>query len=399
MDDGEETAKTSVGLILLLWVAGLCAAAQFGKISVFFPFFQQAYPEAGPELGFLVSLIGVVGILLGGVAGPFVSAIGLGRAVVGGLTVGGALSLFQALELPLPVLLASRVVEGLSHLAIVVAAPALILRFAAPRHQANAMVLWSTFFGVAFALLAYLGTPVVQALGTEGLFVAHGVSCLAVAGALAPFVLKPGPVRGALVGDWTARGLLRRHLEIYRSPSEAAPAFGWFFYTINFVALLTVLPLFLPEAQRPIVGTLAPLVSIGFSLVIVALLLRVLSSVKVILVGFAASLLGVFTIASLEGVGALAAPIAMIALYAAFGLLQGASFAAIPELNKSSGSVTNATGALAQTGNLGNTIGPPLLLYAAAQFGLSGVVAVSALCFVLGAAAHLWLARRRMTAA
>ena len=67
-----------------------------------------------------------LGILLGAVAGLYVAAFGYRRTLVWALWAGAAMSAVQALYLPFGLFLASRVVEGLSHLGIVVAGPVLI---------------------------------------------------------------------------------------------------------------------------------------------------------------------------------------------------------------------------------------------------------------------------------
>ena len=61
--------KTSWGIVLALWGAGLGAAAQYGKFSVIYDRLPQVYPDAGASLGFVVSVVGFVGIIFGIVAG------------------------------------------------------------------------------------------------------------------------------------------------------------------------------------------------------------------------------------------------------------------------------------------------------------------------------------------
>ncbi|MEZ5911610.1 MAG: MFS transporter [Paracoccaceae bacterium] len=102
-------------------------------------------------------------------------ALGARRLLLGALALGAALSFVQAAMLPLPVMLASRVLEGLSHLVIVVAAPTLIARLAAPADRGLAMSLWSTFFGVTFALTAGLGPPLVARAGLGALVLVHAL--------------------------------------------------------------------------------------------------------------------------------------------------------------------------------------------------------------------------------
>ena len=151
------------GLILAVWAAGLGAAAQYGKISVIFGRMDELYPQAGTALSFTVSLVGTLGILLGAVAALYVAAFGYRRTLVWALWAGAAMSALQALHLPFGVFLASRVFEGLSHLGIVVAGPVLIAQLSSDRGRGLAMTLWSTFFAVAFTLLAWLGGDAISA--------------------------------------------------------------------------------------------------------------------------------------------------------------------------------------------------------------------------------------------
>ena len=151
--------KTPWGLVLALWGAGLGAAAQYGKFSVTFDRLPEHYPQAGNALGLIVSSVGILGIFCGVAAGLLVARIRYRRALLGGLWAGAALSAFQAFLPTLPWMLASRALEGLSHLALVVAAPTLIAQLCAPRDRGFALTLWGTFFGVAFAVLAWAGLP------------------------------------------------------------------------------------------------------------------------------------------------------------------------------------------------------------------------------------------------
>lgn len=379
--------ETSWPLVFALWGAGLGAAAQYGKFSVTFDRLPGLYPEAGTALGFAVSLVGVLGIFLGIVAGLVVARVGFRRALLAALWLGAALSFFQALLPPLPWLLASRVLEGVSHLAIVVAAPTLIAQLCAPGDRGLALTLWGTFFGVAFAVLAWVGLPLVDRAGLPGLFLAHGLY-------LAGFALVlHRPLRGivsATGGPLALTSLLRRHLAIYRSPAVSAPAAGWLFYTFCFVAVLTVLPPFLDPEVRALVMGAMPLVSIACSMSLGVALLRVVPAVAVVEIGFLASALAMLWLWVVPG-----APLACIALAAAMGLVQGASFAAVPQLNRGAAEQAQANGAMAQTGNLGNTLGTPVLVAILGLFGYAGLPLALAAAFLCGLGIHLLLAMRR----
>ena len=161
-------------LILALWGAGLSAAMQYAKISVIYDLLGQIYPDSGAALGWLVSMVGGIGILLGVVAAMLVARVRYRRALLGALWLGALVSAAQALLPALPVMLGLRLIEGLSHLAIVVAAPTLIAQIATDRQRGLALTLWGTFFGVAFAIMAWGGRPLALAAGVPALFVLHG---------------------------------------------------------------------------------------------------------------------------------------------------------------------------------------------------------------------------------
>lgn len=382
-----EKDRTDWVLVLLIWGAGLGAAAQYGKISVIFDRLPQIYPDAGASLGFAVSLVGSLGIVLGVIAGVLVARIGYRRAILTALAVGAATSCLQALFPPFPLFLATRVIEGATHLAIVVAAPTLIAQICAEKDRGAALTLWGTFFGVAFAVLAWGGIALADAFGLPALMLAHGVYMAVMAGLLWPVLPRiltqaAAPPR---MGE-----LLRAHRRIYLNARIGAPAWGWLCYTFCFVSVLTVLPPFLPPEYRALVIGAMPLMSILGSMTLGVWLLGRIGAVMVSVAGFvlcAAMSLLLLIFAGHPGVA--------IALGATLGLVQGAGFAAVAQLNTELADRALANGGLAQMGNLGNTLGTPIMVAIIASFGYPGLMLMLTAVFLTGAGLHLWLNYRR----
>lgn len=380
--------KTSFPLIFALWGAGLGAAAQYGKVSVIFDLLPAAYPGAGSAIGFIVSLVGFVGILFGVAAGLLVARIRYRRALLGALWAGAAVSLFQSFLPPLPWMLLARVIEGASHLAIVVAAPTLIAQLSAPKDRGLTLTLWGTFFGVAFAVLAWVGRPLALSMGLPALFAAHGIY-------MAGFALYlSARLRALPIEDvqppFSLTQILRDHATIYRSPRISAPAAGWLFYTFSFVSILTVLPPYLDASHRTLIMGSMPLTSIAVSMTIGVFLLRVISPVRVVELGFALSALCMVWLWAVPG-----APLGCLALAAAMGLIQGASFAAVPDLNAVPATQAQANGAMAQMGNIGNTIGTPIMAAALAGVGYVALPVLAGIAFIAGLVIHLILGHLR----
>ena len=377
------TSRTNRFLIFALWLCGLAAAAQFGKISVTFDLLQARY---GGGIALMVSVVGLMGLIFGTTSGLIVQRLAYHRVLIGALATGAVMSALQALSLPYALMMASRVIEGLTHLGIVVCAPVMIARAAEPRHMGAAMSLWSSFFGVSFALTAWAGLPLATAYGPAGLFLVHA----GIMAALAILMIRMAPRFAPVITP--IGNLITRHVEIYRSPFIAAPALGFVFYTAMYVAVLTILPLMVTGWQRPWLASGMPLVSIVVSLTVGVWLLRHFDPVRLVQTGFAVALAAGIWIWLAQD-GTLIVPAYLLA--GATGLVQGSSFASIPRLNASDDDRAKAAGAIAQMGNLGTTTGTPILAAMTHAFGFTGVLAFVLPLAIGGLLVPEWLVRRR----
>lgn len=380
--------RTSFGLILLLYGAGLGSAAQLGKIAATFPMLQQAYPASEATQGLLLSVVSFVGVALGVVAGQLVASQGYKRMLVAGLWLGGAMSLLQATLPSLGIFMGSRLIEGASHLAIVVAAPTLINQVTRPKQRYLSMTLWSSFFGVAFAILAPVAPVLVAQVGLGGFFAAHGAYMIAFA--LVLTITLPAMAKSDATALPSLKDVWARHVSAYSSPYESPAALGWLFYTLTYVSILTVMPPYLPEAQRIALGAYLPIASILSSFLIGAVLMRWLSAVTVVQIGFATAALSALWLLMFGISGT-----ALMAIFLSLGLVQSASFAVIPELNDTPEGQAHATGAIAQMGNLGNSLGTPLLLSLVAVAGVSALPLALVVIYMLGIVVHAYTRRLR----
>lgn len=341
--------------VLLLWLAGLGAALQFAKIGVPFEEFRAMFPAAGARIGWLLSLVSLIGAIFGMLAGIAVTGFGLQRSLLVAMLLGAAVSLLQSTLTGLGPLLLSRVVEGASHLVIVVAAPTLIAQLSPLRMRGFFMTLWATFFGVAYALMAWLGMDFIAGHGIPALFRLHGTIMAVLAVLL--WLALPAEQRPTRFAAPDPAQILRAQWRAIRSPWIAAPGFGWLFYTLTFVSLLAILPGLVPAERRDFVTGTLPLISIAASLGLVPALLGWLAPTTVVMLGFAGAALGAI------GLFVTADPTwAATAVFFGLGRVQGASFAAVLALNHGAADRALSNGLMAQTSNLGNLLGTPLLL-------------------------------------
>ncbi len=384
--------RNPVLILVALWCAGLSAGGQFAKLSVPFDAFAAAYPDAGPYLGFMVSILSAMGVICGFFAGMLVSRLGYRTLLLGALWLGAGLSIAQAALPSWPAMMALRFVEGISHLIIVVAAPTLMAQLATDQARGAVMTIWSTFFGVAFALTAFLGMPLVVREGIWALLLAHGVFTAIVA-TLLTVMLKPLPKTARREGGLLPGPILRAHASAYRSPFLSAPALGWLCYTLTYVALLTVLPAQLPENSRDWASAIMPLAGLGVSLTLGIVLLRWFDGVRLCVLGFTLAIATALVLSAAPSSALLA-----VALMGCLGLVQSGSFAAIPQLAPNPADQAEANGAMAQMGNLGNLLGTPLMLSLVAWAGARAIFVGLVFAYGAGLGLHLLQAHRRRRA-
>ncbi|WP_179380452.1 MFS transporter [Jannaschia marina] len=363
--------RTRWGLVALIFFGGLLAAAQFGKIALTLPDMATAFERPVAAVSVLVSLVGVIGLLLGPMAGGLAAGVGIGRTFLLGLVLGAAMSLVQALMPPFWLFSVTRAVEGLAHLALVVAGPPLMAGAASDRDRPLVMGLWAVFFGASLALSAQIFPGVLARGGLPLLFALHGALLLALAAVLWRVVPRQ-PVRRVVLNPVAV------HREIYGSIRYMAPALGFVCYTFLFVAGIA----FLPDALgRPSLATVLPVVTLLSTLAGGALCSR-FAPHHVGAVGYLGTALG--AVGTLLGL-----PLAVEGCFLAMGLIPGASFAAIPAWNTGPGDRARATGAIAQLGNVGTVSGTPVFALVFAGAGTVGLLWLTVAAAVLGLCAVL----------
>lgn len=368
--------RTRWGLVALIFCGGLLAAAQFGKITLTLPQVAATFGRPVTAVAFLVSLVGVIGLICGPMAGGIAAGFGIGRTFLAGLILGGSMSLVQALLPPLWLFSASRAVEGVAHLALIVAGPPLMAGAASDRDRPLVMGLWAVFFGASLALSAQVFPGLLSRGGLPLLFALHGALLLTLAAIL--WRVIPRPPRAPIPLNPVAV-----HRAIYSSIRYMAPALGFVCYTFLFIAGIA----FLPEVLgRPSLATVLPVATL-LSTLAGGALCRWLAPHHVGAAGYAGTGLGALGMA-------LGLPLSVELCFLLMGLIPGASFASIPAWNASPGDRARATGAIAQLGNLGTVTGTPVFALVFAGGGLTGLLWLIGGAAMLGFGLALWSGRR-----
>jgi MFS family permease len=343
---------TSWPRLLLIYAIGVVAAGQLGIVPPLVPALQAELGLSLATAGAVVSIVTLVGGVLGLPAGAFAERIGHARAFRLGLLVMAIAAGLCALAHDAPPLLAARALAGIGYLLVVVAGPSLMAMLAERRHQPVALSLWGTFVPVGIALAGIATASGAQA-GWRTIFAVD--AGLLVASLLAALGLRSPPSHA---DDWKMPpGSLRAALPL---------AVSFFCFALVFLALAGMLPAYLIERRDMSAATagqtvaLATALGIAGSLATAALMHRGATPGRLIAIGLAASTAA--AILAFRPEFGLPVSIAGFALsFAIGGLVPSAAFAAVPRLAPGPRAIGPINGLLAQAGSLGSLAGPPML--------------------------------------
>ena len=382
--------------ILLIVGAGIVSAFQVGKAPVALDAIRAALALDLATASWLLSAFAIVGALGGIALGVTVDHIGARRMAIGGLLLQASGSMLGAFAEGAPFLLATRAIEGIGFLVVVIAAPAMIVAVATGRELSRALAAWSTYMPAGIALVM-LGAPLLTMLGWRGFWLLNAI-VLAVYAALLAFGTRA--IAHAASSHRSIAGDIRQTLSA-GGPWLLAGLFAAF--ATAYFAVFGFLPSILssrlavgPEAVG-FLSAAAVAANIVGNLACGVLLARGVRHAYILLTGFGVMALCGFGILA-DG----ASPVAAYTLCVVFSAISGlipvaiidgtARHAPRPEL------VGATVGFAMQGNNVGLALGPATAGALAASFGWSSVpffvAAVAMAAGVLAVALHKRAAER-----
>jgi MFS family permease len=344
---------TSWSRIALLYALGVLAAGQLGIVPPLVPELKHDLGLSLAVAGTAVSVITLVGAVLGLPAGGWSQRIGHARALAIGLAVMAVGAALCAAASDAATLLAGRTLAGIGYLLVVVAGPSLMAMTAAPRHQPIALSLWGTFVPTGIAL-AGLVTAAFADAGWRTIF---AVDLVLLAGAvIVAVVAVPNDRSIGRDDEKPPAGTLTSSLPL---------AFAFFCFALLFLAVAGLLPAWLVErrglaaADAGRIAAIATAFGIAGSLLAGSLMRAGVSPGRLAAIG----LLGSMALAALCFT-VLPLSLAVIGFALSFaigGLVPAATFASVPQVAASPRAIGPINGLVAQAGSLGSLAGPPLL--------------------------------------
>jgi len=384
-----EKVKTNWFLVLVLWFAGIAAAMQFAKFSVAFDFLKNQYNVTPFWIGLSLSIVGFIGLIFGVTISIYISKIGQNKILLIGLLLGVVVSIVQALQPLFPILFLSRIVEGISHLGIVVTAPIIMIIMSSEKHHSIVMGLWSTFFGIAFSLTAWIGNPILILYSSSILFLIHAIFMTII---LIILFFSIKQINIPFNGN-NKISFVDAHKKVYSNWRTFSPGTLFFFHTFMYIALFTFLPgLSGDENTRSLLLVILPLISIVGTMIAGIATQYFISPSKLSIFAYISLVILIFVI-RLSFNNNLLFVITSLILILFSGIIQGSVFSLIPKISLTTEDQTNANGSVAQLGNLGSTLGSPVFSYFL-TFGRDSIIIIVVVLGLLGAICGIFITKR-----
>lgn len=346
--------------IALFVFVGALAALQIGKVPPALPAIRADLGIDMVGAGWIASVYPGTAVLLGLLGGVLADRYGHRNALVAGLLFIALGSTAGSTMDTLGALVATRIVEGVGFVLIVVSAPALIIAAAAPRTRGLAMGVWGLFMPIGLTTMLLVSPLVLAAADWRALWLVNAV--LAIAGAGLLLASRIGGRRAPVDSSRLWRDLA----VMVKLPAPWVLSIAFCLFSMLFAALMAWLPTFLIETQG---RSLATAGSMAAGIAILHAPGAVLGGMLVgrgvprwLLIGAACATMGFAALAAFAfGLPALAVYGLFMVFSFAAGLIPTAILAAAPVMAPSLAQVGAFNGILIHGANVGTLGGPPAL--------------------------------------
>ncbi|MCW0983801.1 MFS transporter [Agrobacterium sp. BT-220-3] len=382
--------KMQSKLYITIWIVGVVAAAQLGKAAALLPALRERLHLTLTGAAWLASALELTTAVLAFSAWRLVAYLGGKAALLIALTLLAVATLLEGIVVTASYFAALRFAESVAYMLIAIAAPSILTLMPDERDRRAALILWSTFVPVGFALGAFLSGYLAEHWSVSAALIVWAPLSLLL---LLPCLQLP------------------QSAQIHYPRTEfrlgavwgLAASFGC--YAMIVVGIIVLLPTYLMTqyassySDAGAITGIASLASVLGSLCAHVGTRSVLGQdyrrrwqVMIALSLFGASLALFFLFppfATIAGAGQASAAIVAGAFSAVLGVCPALIFARLPETalaGRKDGEVAilSANAALAQCGALGSLVGPPIFGLAVSHFGWE---AVAPLAFSLAAIA------------
>jgi MFS family permease len=398
-----EVQKSDWAIVALSILAGIIAAAHIGKATASLPLLRSELGLTIIQAGWVVSIIAAMGMASGMIAGMVADRVGHRRQMIIGLLTIAISSAIGSMATGSGLLLASRFMEGVGFIAIVVSAPPLIITSILSRHRSVVLGVWSVWLPSGMALSMLISSPILGSYGWRSLWLFWTILSLIL---VALLLTKTDKGQGHVASPEQHHSFVGSLRLILSRPGPMLMALNFAVFAAQWGSMVVWIPSFLVEQRSTevstaaLLGALVVVFNVPGNLMGSWLLHRGVARCHLIsgthlMMGLCA--VGVFSDTLPDG-----ARYGLVLLFShAAGYLAAAMFASVPVHAPSPQQFGATNGLLIQGANFGNFFGPPAAAAIVAALGnWNGVLWLILACAGTGFVLSLWLTlieKKRLT--
>jgi len=367
--------------------AGVVAAAQIGKNAAGLPALQDEFSLGLATAAWFLSVISLVGAIGGAWLGVVGQRIGFPRQVQSGLLLILLMNLVGAAAQDVPLLMVTRVGEGLGFAFVVLATPSLLTTVTAPVNHRLVIGAWGAYMPVGAGFGTLLVPAVIPMTGWRGIWlVAAAVTAIVLAAVISSV---PAALADAVPRRGSVRTALRSKGVLYLTIVFTAYA-GQYLAVVGLLPTMLVRDGALSVTAAGVVTGVVFVVNAPGNLVGAVLQQRGVPRPVLLVVGSACMGGSVWFLQD-DGMPLSVRIGAAVVFSVTAGLVPSAAFGGVAALTAGTRALGPAMGLLMQGSNLGQLLVPPLVAAAGAKgWSTPGVLTGLAASAVVSA----WLYRR-----
>ena len=248
-------STTRWGIVLLALLAGIVCAMQLGKVPPALSDIRLDLAIGMVTAGWVASIFNLTGGVPGVAAGSAGDGLGHRRVIVMSLVCIGVGSLIGAFADGVGLLLATRLLEGLGYIGILVAAPSLVIQVTSEKDLGVSIGFLAIFLPTGFAGMMLLSPLFLETSGWRSLWIANAIIAAAVVimFAVGTRGLAGASARKSEPSGWNARATANA----ITRPGAILLSVGFMTFGMQFFGLTAWLPTFLIEERGETVADAA----------------------------------------------------------------------------------------------------------------------------------------------
>lgn len=368
----QHPSTTNWGAVLIALMAGIIAAAHYGKAPSALPEIRSQIPISLIVGGWIMSVFSLTGMGFGITAGTIADRLGARRLMMIGLGTLSLGSLAGGIATTGEVLLLSRVIEGIGFIAVAVSAPVLIVRASAMHDLQLSLGIWSTYMPTGMALSMVFTPLLVEATGWRQIWA--GASLITLLWLLLVWLEGRHERNRQRPLAAPEHSLLENIQLTLRAPGPWLLSLGFGLYTLQWISLMAWLPSFMVEERglslqtTGLLTALVVAVNIPGNLSVGWLFKHGVARWSTLLIsgiGMGAAALGIFDNDLSD-----TARLLLCLVFSFFGgMTPGAALSGAPAVAPTRGQIGTVNGMMVQGSHLGQLLGPPALAALATYAG------------------------------